>query len=808
MNDLRYAFRMLLKNPIFTMVAALSLALGIGANTALFSVVYGVLINPYPYAKPGEMWWPSAKGLKPVENRMSYRLGEYLDLAKLPVFSETMATSQGNMLLTGEFAPENLQAVRLTGGAFHFLGVPPVAGRVIGTGDIRPNGEAEPVVVVSYRTWQRLFDGSLGALGKTMRLNDVNYTVIGIMPPRFGWYGSDAVWLPLTEDRRDMSYVNPLVRLKQGVSPAAAEQQLHLLHQEMARATPGEFFKDGFTTRLTNYLDLTVASGDMRTSLQLLFGAVGLLLLIACANVANLQLARATSRAREMAIRLSVGAGRGRLVRQLLTESVLLSLLGGALGLLFAFWLTNFMVALMPGSMVPNESRVEINGSVLFFCVIVSMLTGILFGLVPALRSTRPDLTEALKDGARGAGTAERPGRTRGWLVVGEVALAVVLLLCGALTARSFNALQKVDLGFRPERLVMVNVPLDRKRYATFEKRNRFDQELLERVGSLPDVESAAIGNGGLPFGGPDSTYAIEGRSDGETRRMNVNLVSADYIKTLGIPLRRGRMPTGREIDDAVPVAVVNEAAAGLWGPGEDPIGKRLRLDLLTNANPNLLAPLGSGPYVTIVGVIGNTRNDGLSGELPPASFVPYTLLAPPQRTLAVRAKGDEKRLMNLLQAQAVALDPRQPLGRSATIEVLLGFQTGQPRFIMALFSLFAALGLALAVAGIYSMLSYLVTRRSHEIGVRMALGARRGDVLGLIMKAGGRLVAAGLAIGLPAGFGAAQLLRSQLFKVTPLDAPSCLGVVAALGAVAAAACYIPARRATKVDPMVALRCE
>jgi putative ABC transport system permease protein len=509
-----------------------------------------------------------------------------------------------------------------------------------------------------------------------------------------------------------------------------------------------------------------------------------------------------------MAIRLSVGAGRGRLVRQLMTESLALSALGGVLGLFFAYVLKNSMVALMPGSLVPNESRVEINGSVLFFCLLISMLTGVVFGLFPALKATRPDLTEALKDGARGAGTAEHSGRTAGWLVVAEVGLAVVLLLGGAQTARSFSALQRVDLGFRTERLAVVNFTVDRKRYDTFQKRNRFAQDFLERVSHLPDVEGAAMGNGGLPFGGPDSTYAIEGHADDGTRRMNVSLMSEDYIKTMGVPLRKGRMPTGREIDDALPVAVVNEAAAALWGAGQDPLGRRLRLDLLTNANENLLVAPGSGPFVTIVGVIGNTRTDGLSGELTASAFVPYTLLAPPQRTLAIRAKGDENRALKEVREAAAALDPQQPLGRAFTIEELLGFQTGQPRFIMALFSLFAMLGLALAVAGIYSMLSYLVSRRSHEIGVRMALGARQGTVLGLVLKAGWRLVAIGLLIGLPAGFGATQLLRSLLFKAPAVDVWSSLGVIVVLGVTGTVACYIPARRATKVDPMVALRCE
>ena len=810
MNDLKFAFRQLLKNPGFTAVGVLTLALGIGATTALFSVVYGVLISPYPYARPGEIWTPGLRSPNANQRMRPYRLSEYLEMARLPAFSDVMATGPGSVLLTGEFAPESIRGVRVSGNAFQFLGVPPLFGRTIQPSDIRSTGEPELVTVLSFRRWQKLFGNDANILGRTLRLDDQPHTIIGVMPPRFGWWTDDGIWLPMGIDSRDQRGVFPIVRLKSGVSSAVAQQQLHALQLELAKMNPSGFPKDEFTTSLTNYLDITAASGEMQRSLRLLFGAVGFLLLIACANVANLQLARATSRSREMAIRLSIGAGRGQLVRQLLTESVLVALLGGLFGLVFAFWITHLMVALMPSFYVPNEARIEVNDYVLFFCAIVSTLTGILFGLAPALQASRPNLVEALKVEGRGS-RVSAAGRTRALLVITEVALALVLLVSAGLTIRSFVALQRVDLGFRPERVMTVGLPLPPKRYATWQQRNHFAQELLARVKHLPGVQAATIGNGGLPFGGPQSTFAIEGQTDAETRQIVLQLVSADYLGTVGVPLRQGRMLTEQEINGSQSVAVINEVASKLWPAGENPVGRRLRLDLLDKpGNAAVLTPTNASPYVTIVGVVGNTRNDDLRNDPQPAVLLPYTLLAPPGRTLAVRTQGDPKSLMNALRTQVREMDREQPISGPTTFEEEVGFRTAQPRFIMALFSLFGTLGLALAMAGIYSVLSYLVSQRTREIGVRMALGARRGDVLGLIFRTGGRLVGMGIVIGILASLGAARLVRSQLdlFQVTTADPAAFSGVIALLSAVALVACYLPASRATKVDPMEALRYE
>ncbi len=814
MNDLKFAFRQLAKNPGFTAIAVLTLGLGIGATTAQFSVIYGVLISPYPYAEPGQIWMPGLVSPSSDQRMRPYRPDEYQAMAKLPVFSDVMATGPGMVLLTGEFAPESVRAVRVSTNAFQFLGVAPVLGRTIQPGDVRSTGEPELVTVLSFKRWQRLFGSDTNVLGRTLRLDDQLYSIVGVMPPRFGWWTDDGLWLPMGADSRDDRGVFPIARLKKGISSSAAREQLHGLQVELAKANPAGFPKDEFKTTLTNYLDITEASDSIvQRRLRLLFGAVGFLLLIACANVANLQLAKASSRTREMGIRLAIGASRSQLVRQLLSESVLLSVLGGALGLVFALWMTELIVAYMPSVAVPNEARIAVNTPVLFFCVGVSLLTGILFGLAPALQLSRPELTEALKDESRGS-SASVGGRTRRLLVIGEVALSVVLLVGAGLTIRSFLALQQVELGFRPERVMTVGLPLPPRRYSTLDQRNRFAEAVLQRVENLPGVQAAAIGNGGLPFGGPDSAYAIEGSETPANARIMIDLVSAGYLRTTGIPLRRGRMLSEREIHAAQSVAVINEAAAKLWPAGTDPVSRRIRLDLLQNAGSSQVkTPTNLSPYVTVVGVIGDARNDddeGLRKQPQPAVFIPFTLLAPPGRTLALRTTGEPKQLMNALREQVRELDKEQPVNGPETFEESMAVWIAQPRFTTALFSVFAALGLVLAMAGIFSVLAYLVSRRTREIGVRMALGAQRADILRLVFRAGGSLVAVGLILGIVASLAVTRLLASQLdlFQVAVADPISLLAVVFLLSLVAALACLIPARRAAEVDPMVALRHE
>ena len=808
-QDLKYAVRGLGRTPGFATVALLSLGLGIGATTALFSVVYGVLIAPYPYAKPAEIWAPAVVGPKETpENWHRYPRREFIEIQKLPAFSNVMATElQGGYLLGGDRSPESFYAVLMSGNAFSFLGVKPLLGRTIQPFDIGPGGQPAPVIVLSYQLWQRLFDSRESALGEKLVLSDVPYTVIGVMPPRFGWFTGDGFWLPMSMDPKDEGSLNVILRLAPGVTKQIGEQQLQALNQQLARETPQNFPKGDFRTAFLNYMDITVASGEMSSSLRLLLAAVGFLLLIACVNVANLQLARTTTRAREIALRLSVGANRGRLIRQLLTESVLLSLLGGAIGVLLAIGITQAIAALIPEFYKPNEARITVNGWILLFSFATSVMTGILFGLIPALQCSRPNLVDSLKEGGRGSGGSIRGQKTRRALVVVEVALAVILLAASSVTIRNFEGLLNTDPGFHPERTLMVDVQLSPKQYSTIEQRNIFNQNLMERVKNLPGVQAATIGNGGMPFGGPRSTFSIEGLPPSPSQRLTIGLISADYPKTLGISLRRGRQLTDQDVARADHFALINETAAKLWPAGQDPIGKHVTVDLLVKpGGKQLLIPATPSADFMIVGILGDTRNAGLRDATMPAIFVPYTLLAPPSRVLAVRTAGEPMAMLNTLRSVVQQMDREVPLSRPITVQEVLGFESVQPRFNMALFSAFAALGLALAAAGIYSVISYDVTQRVHEIGVRLALGANRADVLGMVLRMAGTVVSLGLAIGIGGSIAIVRLVRFQVFEGTAFDPLSVLIVVAVLASVALIASLLPAYRAAKLDPLTALR--
>jgi putative ABC transport system permease protein len=808
-QDLRYGLRTLQRAPGLTAVALLSLALGIGSTTAIFSVVYGVLIAPYPYSRPAEIWTPAFRSAKnPKQWNPTSRVSTYLRMREMPAWGATMATLPDNRLLTGGRAPESFQTVQVTANAFEFLAVQPVLGRTIQPSDVGADGQPAPVIVLTENAWRRLFDGRANALGQKLVLNDETYTVIGVMPSRFGWWTDQGGWIAMKLDPRDERRIFPIVRLAGGVAPRAAEEQLQVLFDGVAKEFPTDFPKDGFRALLKNYMDMTVASGTMESSLRLLFGAVGFLLLIACANVANLQLARATSRAREIALRMAVGASRGRVLRQLLTENTLLSLAGALLGIALAKGITLGVVALMPDFYKPNEARITLNEYVMLFTAAVAVLTGILFGLAPALQCSKVDLVETLKEATKGSGAGARGNRTRNLLVVVEVALSVVLLVGAGLTVRGFVALQQTPLGFQPDRVLMVNVQLPPKRYTTWEQRVAFTQNLMERVAAIPGAQSTAMGNGGLPFRGMQSRYSIDGLAGPDSQAMMLGLISGDYGRTLGIPLVRGRGFTAQDVVHAEHVALINQTAARLWPAGIDPVGRRLHIAMFDKPQGVLPAPgLQSGDF-TVVGVMADTRNDGLTSPPLPQAFLPYTIVAPTGRALLVRTQGDPMRLLNAVREQVGQIDKEIPVNRPITMEEIVGEEVKQPKFNMALFTFFGGLGLALAAIGIFGVLSYSVARRTHEIGVRMALGADRSHVLGLMLAMGGRLVLTGLAVGLGGSLLLGRYLQSEVFSVPVTDPVAIAAAVVLLAVTAFVACLVPARRATLLEPMSALRHE
>jgi putative ABC transport system permease protein len=634
----------------------------------------------------------------------------------------------------------------------------------------------------------------------------VPHTVVGVMPPRFGWYGTDSFWRAAS--LLDLTIpANPLLRLKPGIAKETVEEQLQALFRRLAEENPARFPKDGFTVHLDNYLDVTVARHGMHTSLYLLLAAVGVLLLIACANVANLQFARGVGRAREFAVRAAVGASRVRLFRQLLTESVALAVAAGVIGVGLAYGMTRGIVVLLPPNFVPNEARVEMNGWVLAFAVVVSLLTGVVSGLLPCLQGSRPDLNRALKDGGPAAGDRQASRIHRG-LVVASVAFSVVLLVAASLAGRSFAEIYRHDWGFRSDHLLLLRVPLPPERYATGEQRQQFAEALLARVQQLPGVDMAAFGT--MPFVTGETTgFQLVGEPRVEGRRMGGSFVSPDFRATLGLRLLAGRDITAAEVARGEPVALISEAMAKLWPAGTNPLGRLIESEALGSKDtPAFRAAPNPTRFLTVVGIVNDTRNANFRADPPPAVYVPYTVRGLAMMQFLVRTRGRPLDLLPQVRTELRALDPSLPLQRPAAVEELMGQQTVLPRFHLALFGTLAGLALVLAAAGLYSLLAFSVAQRTHEIGVRMALGAERRDVIGLVVGSGGKLVGLGLVIGLGLSLAGTRLVQNKLFEVPAFDPAAFLAAAGVLVLAAATACLLPARRATKVDPVVALRGE
>jgi putative ABC transport system permease protein len=812
LQDVRYGARTLARSPGFTAVAVLTLALGIGANTSIFSVVYAVLLKPLPYKdadrlvmvweqNPERGWYHN---IVSAANFLTWR-------SQNDVFIQMAAANpQKSFNLTGTGRPEEVWGEQVTTNLLALLGVRPVIGRDFLPEEDKPGGPR--VVILSYGLWQRRYGSDRSLVGKQILLNNESYTVVGVTPQNFyfppfwrQWAGE--LWVPGLDlsapDRMSHAYI-ALARLKPGVGLAQAQAEMDTISRRIQLQDPKD---KGWNTGVVQLREQAV--GETRSAVVMLFGAVGFVLLIACANVANLMLARSAAREREIAIRVALGAGRGRVVRQFLTESLLLAGAGAALGLLVAPWGINIVWAVagrtslgLWGSVALED--VTVNGSVLAFTMAVALATGFVFGLAPALAFSQPDLNQSLKEGGRSSSGGRQRRRLRSLLVVSEFALSLVLLVGAGLMIRTLVLLSRVDLGFNSQNVLTMRVPLLGPRFNDQRAQVEFFNQLLERVKSLPGVQWASVSRG-LPVEGWDGwgfvTEDNPSPPPNQTPDANYQVVGPDYFRAMGIPLRSGRFFGEHDTHDAEPVVIVNDELARKQWPGQDPIGKRLRI-----GSPGGRTP----PWRTVVGVVGNVKTQWPTPEFFPELYLPYRQypwdLAP--RHLIVRSASNPTRLAALIRREVAALDEEQPVADVRTLEEVIRQAVGPQRFAMTLLGVFAGLALLLAGVGIYGVMAYSVSQRTHEIGIRVALGANRSRVLGMVVVQAMVLALIGANIGLAGALGLTRFLSGLLFGISPTDPLTFAVVLPLLVGVALLASYIPARRAAKVDPLVALKYE
>lgn len=810
-TDLRFGIRGLIKRPSFASIAIVTLALGVGANTAIFSVVNATLLRPLPFDQPDRivMVWGYVPKLAQVGHQLPSSAGNYLGLTKqTQTFDQLAAFRQWSWQLTQTGEPEQLQGVRVSANFFDALGAMPLVGQKF-TADQDQEG-VEPVAIISYRLWQRQFGGDRNIVGKTLMLNGRTVTVTGVMPSGFEFPGGanmipglqfatkNDIWMPLAmtaQERGNQGSLNLalLGRLKSGITVAQAENETRAIENSLPLGSIG------YTVNLVPLQKQMV--GNIQRLLLVLLATVAFVLLIACANTANLLLARASSRRKEIAIRGALGAGRFRIVRQLLTESMLLSSAGGLFGFLLAIWGTPLLVSLIPEK-VPRIHEISVDLRVLGFALLISIVTGLVFGLAPALQTSRVDLNESLKEGARGTTGGLRQNRLRGFLIVSEVSLAVVLMIGAALLAKSFVHLLEVKPGFDPSQTLTMEVSLPAfppSKYANEPEQAAFFRQVLDRLNHSPGVVAAGAVLS-LPLTGAQETtdLFIEGRKNppaAQRPEADYTVVSPEYFRALAIPLIKGRQFSDSDRKDSPGVIIINDALARRYWPSEEAVGQRIRIGFEDLPRE-------------IIGVVGSIKQTALSGDTRPAMYMPLQQRPVGGLSIVIRTNGDPMSLANIARNEIHSVDPTIPVTNIRTMDEIFANSIAQQRFAMLLVGLFGGLALALAGIGIYGVMGYAVTQRKHELAVRMALGARASQVLQLVLRDGLILASLGVAIGMAGAFGLTRLMSSLLFEVKPNDAPTFVAVAALLMIVALLASYIPARRATKVDPLVALRYE
>jgi predicted permease len=798
-RDIRFGGRHLARTPAVSGLAILSLAAGVMAATAIYSVVHAVILDPFPYKDVDHLMSVRVTSANQRGSRTGYSVDQFLEIAgRSTIFDGVIASTISDVLWDSGREPQRLRGNYGTFNTFDVMGVPPLLGRTPSADDARPG--APPVVILGYRFWQRQFGGDPGVLGRQLRLNDSTRTVIGVMPKRFMWRGAD-VYLPMTFRRGQLlegvRFVHLLGRLKPGVTNAQAEADLRPIIADLQKREPDQFpaeWRVGIQPFSETFRSSII--GD----LWVLFGAVGLLLLIACANVSNLLLSRATARQREMTVRVALGASRSRIVRQLLTESLLLAAVAAALGVALAYAALPVILALVPPDTIPDEAEVAINTSVLIFTLAVAVLTTIACGLAPALHSSRRDIATTLRAAGRGmAGSSSQAvlGKT---FVIAQVALSLVLLVGAGLLVRSLAAAQHVDLGFPPDHVLVLRVPLAERRYPDAARRTAFFKELLERVTGVPGVTAVGVSTGLHPLGDMQTTADVPG-SPASGEPVLVHQVNAQYPAALGIRLESGRAFADADMNTMARVALVNEQFVRTRLNGRPALGQIVRLPRMKEP-PFGLADDG----FQIVGVLHDTLNRGLTEPAMPEVYLPFTL-AGAANLLVVRTRPDPATLTRSVVSQVYAIDRSQPVSNAETMEKILEDEEyATPRFSLVLLSIFGVIGLALAGVGVYGVMSSSVAQRRHEIGVRMALGAASSSIVRMVIVSGSRLLLAGIALGLIGSVAAARLLAGQIWNISAFD-PLAFGVVSAILLIAGLqACLWPALRAGRVDPLTALR--
>lgn len=810
-RDLRYSFRSLRKDRRLALLAIFALALGIGATTIVFSVIYNGLLHPFPYKGGDRLINFMIHDVKEsrVGGRSGYSMTEMLDYREQNhVLEDVMGCNHLDVLYTNGEGTQQFDGVILTPNTFTFLDVQPLVGRMITAEDAKPG--AAPVFAMNYRVWKSQFNADPKVVGTTMTLNGESRTLVAVMPRRFGLCAGQ-VWMPTswkrsgpqnTEFIGDEDFFWTIARLRPGVSEQAAAADLDVVAHGIAKAYPKRY-PEKFTVQVATLASNVV--GDFKGMLYALIGAVAMLLLIACSNVANLLLARATSREKEIAVRASIGATRWQLIWQLLVESFVLALAGGAAGCLFAYGGLKWIVAAIPlHQWIPDEAAIGLNLMVLAFTLVVAMLTTILCGLAPALHAARKDLQARLKDTGHGVQGGFRHGKFRAGLVVSEVGLSIVLLAGAGLMMRSVFALTHVDLGFNPKNILVVRIPLPKGRYDTAVQKKLFFEEVLRRVRGIPGVVNATETVSLPPYGGPRSEVIIPGKTHAEAWNAMFQACSETYFQTMDRHLLRGSLLSANDIETVRPVAVINQTLARDFFGKEDPIGQKINFKILDE-----LPETPHGLYFEIIGVVTDAKNRGLQDPVMPEAFLPYTISGFGDRGILVRTALDPDSVLHGVRKEIWGVDRNVALADTGSLESYLEkFSYAQPRFGVASLGAFAGIGLMLVVIGVFSVMAYTVSLQTHEIGIRLALGAQQNNVLQMVLRKGMKLIAAGIVIGLVASFALTRLLASQIWGVSPTDPLTFSVVVAVVVAVGLVACLLPAQKATRVDPLVSLRYE